>query len=266
MLLVRFLVLAVSLLLASAAWAESDAWSDIRQALFQGRAGVDDGRSVRIIAPSRAEDAALVPIVIYVAAELAPHAKELTLIIDQNPSPVVAVFHFGDAYRLGSDVGDRTIETRVRLDSMSPVRVVLETANGQLYTASQFVAGAGGCSSSSVKDLDEAMASIGRMRLHIADDPTRGKNWHELRLQIRHPNFSGMQIDAKTNSYFPARFVENVAIDIDGAPLLTVDGGMSIAEHPSFRISFAKSGPFEIAATVRDTAGSVFRAQTAVAP
>lgn len=263
----RLLAYVVFLTVVCCAQARADeaAWGAIRKDLFQDRPIIEDGRSVRIVAPRRAEDAAIVPVTIYVSGEVAARARQLTLIIDANPAPIAAVFTFGDMYRNGGEVGDRIIETRIRLNDMSSVRAVLETADGPgtVYAASQFVSGAGGCTSTSLKDMDEALASLGNTRLRVYRDPTRGAAWREALLQVRHPNFSGMQIDRKTNEYLPARFVERVELTVGDRPLMSIESGMSIAENPSFRLSFASASGAPLNAIVRDTNGGLFSAHAA---
>jgi sulfur-oxidizing protein SoxY len=241
--------------------AEDDPWSEIRQNLFASREIVADG-SVKIFAPKRAEDAALVPVRVYIGAERVLAARRLTLVVDHNPAPVAAVFHFGDLYRTGGDVGDRSIEARVRLENMSRVRAILETADGALYEASQFVAGAGGCTSTSLKDMDEAMRGLGKIRLNVESDPTRGNMWHEVQVQIRHPNFSGMQIDTKTNTYTPAEFVDRIEVAIGKEHLVTIESGIAISEDPNFRLAFAKQDPPTLTLVARDTTSRTFRAQS----
>ncbi|HEX2841859.1 quinoprotein dehydrogenase-associated SoxYZ-like carrier [Hyphomicrobium sp.] len=241
--------------------AEEDPWSEIRQSLFASRKIVEDS-SVKIFAPKRAEDAALVPVRVFIGAERVLNARRLFLVVDQNPAPVAAVFHFGDLYRTGGDVGDRSLEARVRLENMSRVRAVLETADGALYEASQFVAGAGGCTSSSLKDMDEAMRGLGKIRLMVEADPTRGNLWHEAQVQIRHPNFSGMQIDTKTNTYTPAEFVDRIEVAVGTEHLVTIESGIAISEDPNFRLAFAKQDPPALTLVARDTKSRKFRAQS----
>jgi len=254
---------AIAFACLSEASAGETAWDAIRADLFQDRQIIDDGESVRIVAPKRAEDASIVPVTIYISGNLAARARQLTLIVDENPAPVAAVFRFGDGYREGN-VGDRIIETRIRLNDMSAVRAVLETGDepAKVYAASQFVAGAGGCTSTSLKDMDEAMAALGKTRLRVDRDATRGPAWREALLQVRHPNFSGMQIDTKTNAYLPAHFVERIDLDVAARPLVTIESGMSIAENPIFRFSFADFAGEPLKAVVRDTKGGLFSART----
>ncbi|MDH4981034.1 quinoprotein dehydrogenase-associated SoxYZ-like carrier [Hyphomicrobium sp. D-2] len=260
----RFIICVAAAFLASfsAALADDSAWSSIRKELFADRAISEDSGMVRVVAPKRAEDAAVVPITVYISGQIANRAKRLSLIIDENPAPLAAAINFDTAYREGGDIGDRTIEARVRLNDMSAVRAVLETDDGTLHAASQYVTGAGGCTSTTLKDMDEAMASLGKTRLHVYDDATRGEAWRDLQTQIRHPNFSGMQIDIKTNTYLPAHFVERVDLTVGDRPFAQIESGMSVSENPSFRISFARHGRFPVKAVVRDTNGNLFDASS----
>lgn len=254
-------VLVFAVLAARPAVSDDDPWAEIRESLFASRPIVDDG-SVKLFAPKRAEDAALVPVRLFISAERVAAARRLTLIVDHNPAPVAAVFRFGDLYRNGGDIGDRSIEARVRLESMSRVRAVLETADGTLYEASQFVAGAGGCTSTSLKDMDEAMLGLGKVRLKVEGDATRGGLWRELQLQIRHPNFSGMQIDTKTNNFTPAEFVDRIEIAAGGEPLVTIESGIAISEDPNFRLVFATQNPSPLTVVAQDTSRRTFRAKS----
>ncbi|MCC7252279.1 thiosulfate oxidation carrier protein SoxY, partial [Hyphomicrobium sp.] len=71
-----------ALLFAGAARADEDAWKEIRADLFQEREIVEDGTSVKLFGPRRADDAALVPVTVYVAADKVGKARQLTLVID----------------------------------------------------------------------------------------------------------------------------------------------------------------------------------------
>ena len=262
---VRVLACAALLLLSTAvatdvARADDSSWSGIRAGLYQDRAIESGGEAVKLFAPRRADDAALVPIRMFVAADVVAKAQTLTLIVDENPAPVAAVFRFGAPYRTGGDIGDRTIETRVRLENMSNVRIVLETEDGRLYVASQFVAAAGGCTSASLKDMDEALAGLGKTRFRIGHDATRSEAWSELVINIRHPNFSGMQIDTRTNAFAPAHFVEHVDVRIGDEALVSIESGIAISEDPHFRLSYASRERTNVSLVARDTEGGVFQA------
>jgi sulfur-oxidizing protein SoxY len=254
------IALALCVLAAPAAAEDGSAWPAIRSELYAERAVAEANEFVRIVAPKRAEDPATVPVSITIAARAARRARSLVLVIDNNPAPVAATINFGDLYRKGADVGDRTVELRIRLDQMSPVRAILELDDGSLHMASQFVSGSGGCSSTSVKDIDQARIDLGKSRLKIAADRTRGESWREVHAQIRHPNFSGMQIDVKTNAYTPAHFVDRISLDAGSERIATFETGIAISEDPNIRMSFGTSSVEVVTMVASDTNGHVFKA------
>ena len=134
--------LALLLVLPGVALAqESDAaWDVIRPQIFGERA-IEDGSSVvELVAPKRAEDAALVPIDVHVRVrEGAATVKAVTLVIDENPAPLAATFTFGEDRRSFS------LSTRMRVNSYSFVRAIAETSDGKLHMHA-YVKAAGGCS------------------------------------------------------------------------------------------------------------------------
>ena len=69
----------------------------------------------------------------------------ITLVIDENPSPLAATFS------LGPSSGIRSMSTRVRVDSYTNLHVVAELTDGRLYAAERFVKAAGGCSAPAAK-------------------------------------------------------------------------------------------------------------------
>jgi sulfur-oxidizing protein SoxY len=245
---------------ASAPAQEADAWSQIRTTLFAERPVAETETLVKLVAPKTAEDAAVVPVTITVASEAVGRARAVTFVVDNNPAPVVARIDFGDLYRTGENIGDRTVDLRFRLDQLSPIRAILELDDGSLHMASRFVAGSGGCSSTSVKDVDQALVNLGRTRLKLATDRTRGENWREVQAQIRHPNFTGMQINAKTNSYTSAHYIDHIQFNLGDKPLATFETGISISEDPNIRLSFAANVEEPLMMKAQDTEGNEFKA------
>lgn len=233
-------------------------WAELKREIFGDREVVPSTGAVTLYAPENAQDAALLPVSIRIAAGTVPHAVGLTLIVDTNPAPVAATFTFGDGFRQGSDIGERSFETRIRLDSLSNVRAVLETADGKLHMSARYVIGAGGCSAAPSKDSEAALADLGRIDIRTTAADARGPAWRETRLMIRHPNFTGLQMDPISRGYVPARFVQNLEVSTGGKLLFRMEGGISISENPHFRFSYGASGdePVEVKAT--DTTGAQF--------
>lgn len=242
---------------AAPAWAaeEESAWADIVANVFEGRPMTADGL-VTLEAPYRAEDAAIVPMTIRTALPAGDDRRpaRITLVVDENPAPVAATFE------LGPRAGVTELSTRVRVNSYTPVHVVLELSDGSLHVADRFVKASGGCSAPASKDPEEAVANLGRMKLRQFGATERGAA--EAQLMIRHPNNSGLQMDQLTRHYVPAHFVRDVTIRQGDELILRMEGGISISEDPSFRFDFQPTGePISVEAV--DTEDDAFRGEWA---
>lgn len=235
---------------------EEDMWPGIRKELYAQRAIAEEDGAVTLEAPIRAEDAAVVPITMRIPAKLAASAKALTLVIEKNPMPVAATFTFGPA----AGQGERVISTRVRVDMYSNVRAILETNDGTLHMATKFVKAAGGCSAPALKDAEEALAQLGKMklRLHQADQSPMTQ---EAQVMIRHPNYSGMQMNQLTGLYIPAKYVQQIEVKRGDEVVFKMEGGISLSENPNIRFTYAPGADNEIVVTAKDTDGSVFTAR-----
>jgi sulfur-oxidizing protein SoxY len=239
--------------------AEEDPWPGLREEVFGKREIAENDGLVTLYAPERAEDAALVPISIRIPGTAARNAVALTLLIDRNPAPVAATFRFGEGFRDGPDIGERQLATRIRLDSFSKVRAVLETADGRLHMSAKFVSGAGGCSATPSKDIEAALAGLGKIDIKAKTESARGDAFREAQVMIRHPNFTGLQLDPDTRGYVPARFINTLEVKSAGQVLFRMEGGISISENPNIRVSYGGSSADElIEVNAKDTDGASF--------
>ncbi len=231
---------------------DADPWPELQRLFFGGRPIVEDPAMVRFEAPARAEDAALVPMSF--SAKPPPgdprRVIRLTLVIDENPVPLAAVFTFGDK------TGDTRISTRVRVNSYTNVRVVAELDDGSLHMATRYVKAAGGCSAPMVKSMEEALATLGQMKFRIL--PPTAEAPGEALIMIRHPNNSGLQMDQMTRLYTPARYIEKLAVHQGDELVFAMEGGISIAEDPNFRFTFKPNGAKEFRVEAQDTTGKTF--------
>jgi sulfur-oxidizing protein SoxY len=235
--------------------AAQDVWPSLAAQIFESRQLQRGDAILAIDAPYRAEDAALVPVDI--RSLLPPgdsrHMRSITLVVDENPSPLAAVFSLSD----GS--GIRNMSTRVRVDSYTNLHAVAELSDGQLYAAERFVKAAGGCSAPAAKVADDSVP-VGTMRLRLlAAAPDGAPGRAEAILMVRHPNYSGMQMDQLTRLYVPAHFVKTVRVWQGDALLLAIDGGISISENPQFRFDYRPSGASKFRAELEDSEGRSFR-------
>ena len=77
---------------------------------------------------------------------------------------------------------------------------------------------------------------------------------------VRHPNYSGMQMDQISRLYIPADFVQVLRIWQGDQLMLTVKGGISISENPAFRFSFRPTEARTFGVEAADTEGNRFSA------
>ena len=238
--------------------ADPDPWPTIRETVFGDRAIEVAAPPFALYAPAQAADAALVPVSIHLPERYRKDSEGLTLIIDRNPAPVAAAFEFGDAFRDGPAIGERVLATRVRVDSFSKLRAVLETTDGKLHMISKFVAGAGGCSALPSKDADEALANLGKVRVKSNRSTVHDPAWREGIVMVRHPNFTGLQMNPKTGKFTPARFVDKLEIKRDGKLVVAVTGGISLSEDPNSRFIYAATDNAPLTVSGSDNEGTTF--------
>jgi sulfur-oxidizing protein SoxY len=237
---------------------EADVWPALQKDVFGNRVATENAAVVTIEAPGRADDAALVPLTVRIPADAAERVKKLTLIVDKNPAPVVAEFAFGPA----AGNGERVLSTRVRVDMYSNVRAVAETEDGSLYMATKFVKAAGGCSAPALKDTDAALADAGRMIVRTLGAADASSGLRQAQLMIKHPQYSGLQLNQATGFYIPARFVREIDVKRGDELVFKMTGGISISEDPNFRFTYAGGGDETLEVTATDTEGTVFTGRT----
>lgn len=242
---------AVSVLTLGAARADEASeraarWTDLRESVFGDKTVVSapDG-IVALDTPVRAEDASLVPMTVTSARP--DEVKAMTLFIDENPAPVVAKVSFGPA----GDASSMSLRTRV--NAYSNVHSVVETTDGKLYETVRFVKASGGCSAPAGGSDEEAMAGAGQMRLKVRGEATAGKP-AAATLMIRHPNFTGMQMDQVKRTYTPARYLKDIKVTYNDKDVFRMEGDISISQNPVIEFGFKPEakGQFKVVAT--DTA------------
>lgn len=245
-------IAALALAGGPAAYAEDAlVWPELRKDIFGAKAITEEDGTVLLDAPVRAEDAALVPLTITIPAGIAGSVTKLTLIVDENPSPVVATFTFGPA----AGDAERKLTTRVRFDRYTNVRAVTETSDGALHMTTKFVKASGGCSAPAGKDAEAALEGVGRMQIKTAAGKTQ-TGINQAQVMIKHPNFTGMQMDQLTRDFTPARYIDELQVTSGKDLVFKMAGGISIAENPHFIFTYPAGSPLEV--TARDTTGAVF--------
>ena len=236
-------------------WAreKTDKWPGIKEILFEDREVLEGKDVIALETPYRAFDAAIVPISITAAAAQSKdrYIKAITVVADENPSPIAATFN------LGPQNGIASISTRIRIDRYTNVRAIAEMNDGKLYMVSNFVKATGGCSAPALDSMEAAMAKLGKMKLKILS-PSSESNPGTAQILISHPNYSGLQFDQIRRTEIPAHFVDSIKIEKDGEMLLSIKSDISISEDPSIHFHYVGANEGEMKATVTDSEGSVF--------
>lgn len=234
--------------------ANDDPWPGLHLDVFNNRPIIEEDGLVTLEAPMRAEDAALVPLTVKVDRDRLPALRSLTLLIDKNPAPVAATF------LLGEGAGEIVLSTRVRIDAYSNVRAVVETSTGALHMTTRYVKASGGCSAPALKDADLADAELGRMQLRQFAIGNAASTSREAQLMIRHPNYSGLQMNQLTGYYIPAKFITDIEVKRGDVLVFRMEGGISLSADPSIRFTFRSAGPEDVLTVVaKDTDGRVLR-------
>ena len=241
--------------------ADSVVWKKVHASVF-GNARLESADAVVVLdTPKRAEDAAVVPLAIraHFPQSRDRYIERIWLIIDNNPSPIAAVFTFTP------ESGRADIETRVRIEEYTYVRAVALTNDGKLYMAVNYVKASGGCSAPAGKDALAARANLGKMRLRVGDMLEPGQP-ALAQLMISHPNDSGLAMDQVTRSYANPHFVRSVEVRYGGKLVMKADVDFSISENPNFRFYFVPDGEGELDAKVVDNEELQFTARVKLDP
>jgi sulfur-oxidizing protein SoxY len=226
-------------------------WNNyLKEAVF-GEEIINDGSHMfSLDTPYRALDAAIVPISINFKKPQSnkTFVKSLTLIVDENPSPVVSKFNFTPK------IGNASLTTRIRIDKYTYVRAVVEMNNGEKYMNSNFVKAAGGCSAPSLADMDAVMARLGKMKMKFFETGNNN-SLSKAQFLISHPNYSGLQFNQLTRAEIPAHFVNYIKIEQNDELILEAYPDISLSEDPAITFHFQDSGsPLKV--TVEDSEGN----------
>jgi sulfur-oxidizing protein SoxY len=195
------------------------------------------------------EAPALVPITVTLNGP--EQVISIAILIDGNPSPLAATFHFGPA------ADPHVLKTLVRVDRYTLIHAVAETADHRLFVAEHFIKAAGGCSAPPTQDAKLAQAQLGQIHVRVDDQPERG-GAATAQLLISHPNANGMQMDQLTRQYTPARFIQDIKVSYGGALVFDVDADISLSENPAITFGFLRHGPSSLTVDVLDSTNARF--------
>jgi sulfur-oxidizing protein SoxY len=236
----------------------SPEWEHLRAKLFQDRPMDTEHSLVQLFVPLRAAYGASVPVKVVSKLPQTPglYVKRIYLLVDNNPSPLAAVFD------LTPDIGQADIETRLRVDEYSHIRVVSELSNGQLNLDSRYVKVSGGCSAPPNREHPE---DIGKTFFKLPEG-ARLNQVTPVDVQVVHPNDTGMELNNVTVMYIPPHFVRHLKVTYADHLLFDAELDFSISENPAFRFNFVPREPGLLRADVDDSHETHYVGTLAVAP
>jgi len=233
------------------------AWSDIRSNVFGTRTILPAGDMVQLTAPMRPTDQSYVPIAVDVGFSDGRTIRAVTLIVDQNPTPVAAVFD------IGGKRDHLELATKLRLNAATDVRAIVEASDGALYMADRFVKFAGGqasCSAPPQGDPQEIAANMGKMT--FAQKRTKTPITEiapHAELTISHPNHTGMVLDQLTLLYVPLRIVTDLEVRQGDERVFAMKGSMTMTQDPTVTFDYRVNGADKMHVLAKDSDGAMWQ-------
>jgi sulfur-oxidizing protein SoxY len=232
------------------------AWDEIRAGVFAGRTINPAGDAVTLAAPFRPLDQRAVPIEVEAKFADGRTVRAVTLIVDENPSPVAAKFDIGGAREHVS------LATKLRLNAGTDVRAIVEASDGQLYMAERHVRFAGGqaaCSAPPSGSPEQIAADMGKMSLEPLGKEAKATVIEpRARLQVLHPNHTGMVLDQLTLLYVPLRIITELEVRQGEERVFAMQGSMTMAQDPIIDFDYRTNGAETLQITARDSEGGAW--------
>lgn len=231
--------------------AAQSSWAALQQSYFPGKT-LEAAPFIRLTAPARAASGDQVPFAFSIDHPMTAqrYIKSVTVLVDANPVPVTAVFHFTP------ESGKAEIATRIRFESDSPVHVIAEANDGRLYVNEVSVRASGGCGGPAPPE--DRVLDAGKMKVALDGAFKRG-DVNKARLLIKHPMYTGLQRDLVTHGFRPAHYIDKIAISYNGKPVMRADTNIGISENPSIQFGFIADKPGTLEVVLHDNRGATFR-------
>ncbi|HTT08122.1 MAG TPA: quinoprotein dehydrogenase-associated SoxYZ-like carrier [Gammaproteobacteria bacterium] len=214
---------------------------------------VEDKTVIDMTTPYRAEDASLTPVSIIakIPQTAERYIKDIYLIVDQNPEPLVGVFH------TTVDMGKADLSMRIRIDKYTNVRAIAVLNNGEHHMVTNYVKASGGCSDPFGGDIYEALKTAGRMKFRTVGDVLADQT-EVGQLNISHPNFTGMSVNQRTGNIVPPHYIDKLKLTYNDKVVMTAETGISISADPSYRFFFKPGQGGRLKAEVEDSKGGKY--------
>ena len=234
-------------------------WQELKQVVYKDRVILPSKGELTLEAPYRAKDDRRVPITIKSKFIDGRTIKNITLIIDENPMPVSAVFEMKAPRKSAS------FSSFMRFNGPSPLRAIVEASDGKLYMVEKYVktSGLGACAAPPIGDPKKLMAGIGTMKLQPVKAAQNARKATQIKrsahLTIKHPNLTGLQMDQITLQYILARFVKTIDVSHGDTPLFSLTSSISFSQNPELTFDYLFNGSEDITVKLVDTDKATFK-------
>lgn len=262
--LTALLLAALAIAQPATAWAGGPIWDGLRKEVY-GTRTIQDGASVITLkAPYRPDNVSFVPLEADVRLPKGEAIKSVSFIVDENPSPVAAIFNLGGAR------DHAAVTTHIRLNQQSDVHIVVETQKGDIYAVEQLVKFAGGqasCSAPPMGDPAEIAANMGRMEFSLVGARAVASHVNQgAKFELNHPNHTGMVLDQITLLYVPLLMVNRIEARQGGELVFDMTGSITLSQNPKVAFDFVTNGATEITFTATDTSGATWKRSFPIGP
>lgn len=229
-----------------------DHWPVIQETFFAGRTVHTNQANIQIEAPIQAEDAAIVPVAIQVNIPDVNIAR-VYLFTDANPIVHTATF------MPQQSVQQFKLATRIRLESNSQFRVIVEDSQGRLLMhAVPIKTPGGGCGGGITSDEAVLRATAGEMK--VQPHWLQSSAIPEISFYIKHPMRTGFE--RTTQGYYAkAWFINHLAFQLNHQAFLQAELGPGISANPYLRFSLQSIDSGELLVEAKDNEGKVFHQQ-----
>lgn len=234
-------------------------WQELKQVIYKDRVILPSKGELTLEAPYRAKDDRRVPVTIKSKFIDGRTIKKITLIIDDNPMPVSAV------YNMKAPRKSASFSSFMRFNGPSPLRAIVEASDGKLYMVEKYVktSGLGACAAPPIGDPKELMAGIGTMKLQPVKPYENVRKATQIKrsahLTIKHPNLTGLQMDQITLQYILARFVKTIDVSHGDTPLFSLTSSISFSQNPELTFDYLYNGSEDITVKLVDTDEATFK-------
>ena len=211
---------------AAGAAFESKTLAQVVKAL--GAKSLAASNEVRLSTLDYAENGAAVPVDM---ATRLPGVERMVLFVEKNPTPLIAVFQMSEAV-------DTALTVHTKMAQTSDVYAVVITTDGRALFAKKevkVVLGSCGSTSETPDTVDSKRPTEAtRIRAQLQGESAL------VRMRMAHEMESGQRKNA-AGKVVPAWHIDQVAVSLNGKPVMTAEWGPGISKNPYLQLTLKKA-------------------------